>query len=452
MTKRVFPVLVILLLVLCLPVFGSPSAEKTIAVVLPNGIPAASDAKINWQQFKGQTLNVLFSNHPWQESVEPFIPDFEKLTGMKVKLVKLPEAEYLTKVPADFTAGTFAFDVFMSQYYDAAKYEQEKWTADLDPLMKDPKLTDASWYDWNDYFPAAQDIATVGGKYPDRIAIVAEVQLLMYRSDIYDELGLKVPATFDEMLANAKTIVAKKPGIAGVILRGGPGLWWPMYGVLKSYGGGYFDKNWNPIINTSQSKAGAAMYAELCRTGPKGITSYDWDEINTAIFAGKAAMFMDSSGIYSRINDPKVSTVVGKLKFAPLPKGPAGRIAHSHYWSISIAESSKAKAPAWLFTEWVTSKEIMYRAGLAGTIPPRASPWNQPTFTKQFPQDFVNAYKETMKTAVISPAFSRFLEVMDTVRAEMQKVILNEEDLNKGLDYTQAQWEKVMADWKAAGK
>ncbi|MGA2548042.1 MAG: sugar ABC transporter substrate-binding protein [Rectinemataceae bacterium] len=433
--------------------FGLSSGLSAQAkVVLPNGIPAASQAKINWQQFKGQTVNVLFSNHPWQEAVEPFIPEFEKLTGMKVRLVKLPEAEFHTKVPADFTAGTFAFDVFMSEYFDAAKYQQEKWTADIGPLLKNPKLTDPAWYDWNDFFPAAKDIATVGGKYSDRVAITSEAQVLIYRDDIYQELGLKVPGTLEELLANAKIITEKKPGIAGITLRGGPSMWWPLYGVLKSYGGGYFDKNWNPIINSPQSKAGAAMYVALCQQAPKGVTSYDWDEINTAMLAGKAAMFMDSSVIYSRLADPAQSTVVGKIKMAPFPAGPAGRVGHSHYWSISIAESSKAKPQAWMFLQWVTSKEIMYRAGLTGVLAPRASVWDQPNFTKQFPKDFADSYKVSLKTAVISPAFSRFLEAMDVVRAEMQKAILGDETVDKALDYTQQEWGKIMADWKTAGK
>lgn len=450
--KRALVILTVLLFAFSLQAFAGGTSEKKAAVALPEGIPAASKAKIDWQQFKGQTVNVLFSNHPWQEAVEPFIPEFEQMTGMKVKLVKLPEAEYLTKVPADFTAGTFAFDVFMSQYYDSAKYQQEKWTADIEPLMKDAKLTDSAWYDWSDFFPAAQDIATVGGKYSDRVAITSEAQVLIYREDIFQELGLPVPNTFDELLANAKTITEKKPGVAGITLRGGAALWWPMYGVLKSYGGGYFDKNWNPIINTPQSKAGAEMYAALCRLAPKGVTSYDWDEINTAMLAGKAAMFLDSSVIYSRLADAKQSTVTGKVKMAAFPKGPAGRIGHSHYWSISVAESSKAKAPAWMFVEWVTSKEIMYRAGMTGVLAPRASVWNQPTFTQQFPKDFADAYKETLKTAVISPAFSRFFEAVDIVRAQVQKAILNDVDMQTALDTTQKEWQRIMADWKAAGR
>jgi len=448
--KKLILVLLVAFLAAPLAVLAGGQEEEKAKVTLPTGIPAAASAGIDWQQFKGKTVSVLFSNHPWQEGIEPLIPEFEVLTGMKVRLVKLPEAEYLTKVPADFTAGTFAFDVFMSQYYDSPKYQQENWTADLAPLMKDPKLTDATWYDWSDFFPAAQNIATVGGRYSDRIAITSEAQVLIYREDIYKELGLSVPKTFDELLANAKAISEKKPGVAGITLRGGPAIWWPMYGVLKSYGGGYFDSNWNPIINTPESRAGARMYVELCKYTPRGVTSYDWDEINTAMLAGKAAMFLDSSVIYSRLADPAQSTVVGKVKMAPFPSGPAGRIAHSHYWSVSLAESSKQKPEGWLFLQWATSKEVMYRLGLTGVLAPRASVWEQPAFVQQFTPDFASSVKETLKTAVISPAHARFFEAMDIVRAEMQKVVLGEKDLDAALTFTQSEWKKIMDDWKAS--
>ncbi len=412
-------------------------------------IPGPEEAKINWKQFEGETISVLFSVHPWQEAVEPYIPEFEKLTGMKVKLVKLPEAEYLTKVPADFTAGTFAFDVFMSQYYDAPKYALEHWTADISSFLKDSKLTDPDWYDWEDFFPAAQDIAIVGDTYFDRIAITAEAQVLIYREDVCEELGLSVPKTFDELLANAKAI-SEKTDKAGITLRGGPAVWWPMYGVIRSYGGGYFDSDWNPIINTPDSKNGAKMYVELCKYTPRGITSYDWDEINTAMLAGEATMFLDSSVIYSRLQDPEKSTVVGKVKMAPFPTGPGGRIAHSHYWSISVAESSTKKEAAWLFIQWATSKDIMFKAGLKGVLAPRASIWSEPEFTKQFTEDFASSVQETLKTAVISPAHSRFFEMMDILRAETQKVILGEKELDPALDFTQGEWEKIIADWKAS--
>ena len=114
--------------------------DESVAA-LEKYIPGVS-AKIDWKQFSGQSINVLLSRHPWQEAITPFIPEFERLTGMKVNVQALPETQYVTKVPADLTAGTFQFDVFMNQYYDKPQYAAEHWTADLKPLMDDPKLTD----------------------------------------------------------------------------------------------------------------------------------------------------------------------------------------------------------------------------------------------------------------------------------------------------------------------
>lgn len=453
--KIVFVVTVVLMCMLCLSFLCASGSKKKEAEVKvaeypePQAMPKMENASIDWKQFSGQEVSVLMCVHPWQEAIEPYIPEFEALTGMKVKLVKIPEAQFLTKVPADFTAGTFAFDVFMSQYYDSPKYALEHWSADIEPLISNAKITDAEWYDWNDFFPAARDVAIVGDTYFDRVALTAEAQILIYRDDIYQELGLSVPETFDELIENAK-IINEKKDIAGMTLRGGLALWWPLTSFMRSYGGEYFDTDWTPLVNSKGSKEGAKVYIELTKYAPRGITSYDWDEINTAMLSGQAAMFLDSSVIYSRLQDPEKSTVVGKIKAAPYPKGPAGRIAHSHYWSISVAENSVKKEQAWMFIEWATSKRMMYRVGLKGVVAPRASVWEEPEFKNQFSPDFASALQETLKTAVISHAHTRFFEMMDILTGEMQKAILGEEDVNKALDFTQSEWEKIIADWKAS--
>ena len=110
-----------------------------------------TNANIDWKQFEGESVTVLLSKHPWQEQIEPLIPEFEELTGIDVKLKLLPENQYLTKVPADMEAGTFKFDVFMTQLYEAPKFCGEKWLADLEPLINDPSVTDPNWYNYNDF-------------------------------------------------------------------------------------------------------------------------------------------------------------------------------------------------------------------------------------------------------------------------------------------------------------
>ena len=92
---------------------GFVSALAITAAGLPAFAADAGEftgAKVDWQQFKGQEINLLFVRHPWQEAIEPLVPQFEELTGIKVNLRKLPEPQFLAKVPADLTAGTFQFD------------------------------------------------------------------------------------------------------------------------------------------------------------------------------------------------------------------------------------------------------------------------------------------------------------------------------------------------------
>lgn len=432
---RIQPKRALLLLVLLLG-YGFGLAQ--------NGFEAAS---INWRQFEGQTIDVFFARHPWQEAIEPLIPEFEALTGMRVRLVKLPENEYKTRVPADLTANTFRFDVFMTEYYDSPKYQAERWTADLAPFMADPALTDAGWYAFEqDFFPGAQDIADIGGFYVDRIPITSEAQVLVYRTDVLESLGVAVPTTFDELLAAAQQVV-DRTDLAGITLRGGPAIWWPLYGVLRSFGGEYVTvdgETITPVLASDASIAGLDMYARLARLAPAGVTNFDWDEINSAMLTGQAAMFLDSSVIFPRLQDPSVSTVVGKIGIAPFPLGPAGRHGHSHYWTISLAEASAKKAQGWLFLQWATSAPVMAQLSLAGILAPRASAWGVDGFEQVFPAEFISAVRTSLESAVISPANLKFFELMDPLRAEAQNTILEQRDAASAIAAVQADWERIL--------
>jgi len=409
--------------------------------------PGFEEANIDWRQFEGETLNVFFARHPWQEAIEPLIPEFEELTGMTVNLSKLPENEYKTRVPADLAANTFQYDVFMTEYYDAPKYQQEGWTADIQPFLDDPELTDADWYNWQDFFPGARDIATIGGQYTDRIAITAEAQVLVYRTDILEELGLDVPTTFDELLTAAQTI-EEAGEMSGITLRGGPAIWWPLYGVVRSYGGDYVEREegaLQAVLNSPETREAVQQYAALTQYAPQGITTFDFDEINTAMLTGQAAMYLDSSVIFPRLQDPEVSLVTGMIGIAPFPEGPAGRHGHSHYWTLSLAENSEKKAAAWLFEQWATSAPVQAQLSLEGILAPRASGWEVEGFNEVFPEAFISAVRTSLETAVISPANLQFFELMDPLRATVQNIILDETAVEEGLSEVQQQWESILS-------
>jgi multiple sugar transport system substrate-binding protein len=397
--------------------------------VLPRGAVAAeAGAKIDWQTYKGKTIHLLMSNHPWQEAIEPLLPEFESLTGIKVRANSLPEQQYLTKVVTDLSADAFNQDVFMTQFYEAPRFEQEKWTADLAPLMQNAALTDTAWYDWNDFFPAARTISEAGRLYRDRVAITAEAQVLIYRKDVLQGAGLPVPTTLDQVISAAKTISGKGT-VAGVTMRGGPTNWWPLYGFVRSCGGDYLNAAAKPVINSPGSKQGLTAFAALAASA----------------LSGQAAMFLDSSVIYSRLQDPKLSTVIGKIGVAPFPAGPAGRHGNSHYWSLSIAAKSRNKEAAWLFVEWATSKGVQFELAKRSIFPPRNSVAQMPELKTIFGDEFLTAVSTTLSGAVTPPANTKFNELMDPLRAAVQEVILASAQVGPALDGVEQQWNQILA-------
>lgn len=400
------------------------------------------DCGINWRQFAGERLDILFYHHPWQEVITPFIPEFEKLTGIKANMVRVPHDEAKVKIPADFTAGTFAFDLFMGRYMDAPKFQLEGWTTPLEEFLNDPQLTDADWYDFNDFFPSAQDITTIGG-YMDRLPITAEASITIFRKDVYAQAGLVIPTTFDELLDAARTI-SETTKMYGITLRGGSGLWLPLYGLMRSYGGDWWTPDGKIHINTPESVAGVAMLAELAKYAPPGVATYGWDQINTAMMSGIAATFIDSSVVYPRLQDPKRSTVVGKVGAAPYPKGPAGRVATAHYWSICMSNLSKKKGAGWLFLQWSTSKPMQKKIALGGILPPRASIWTDPEFGAAYTPDFINAMNVTAKTAVILPVGVHLWGLVDMLERKVQEVILGKKDAKPAMDELAVEWKKFL--------
>jgi multiple sugar transport system substrate-binding protein len=111
-------------------------------------------AKINWRQAEGQSLTIGLNKHPFTESLLPLIPEFRRLTGISVEYLILPEAEYFTKLAADLSQQRGEFSVIMTGPVRNWQFVTADWILPLDPFLDNPKLTDAGWYKFDDFYPA----------------------------------------------------------------------------------------------------------------------------------------------------------------------------------------------------------------------------------------------------------------------------------------------------------
>ena len=89
------------------------------------------------------------------------------------------------------------------------------------------------WSEGKDILPDLVKNAQLDGKQYG-VPWYAGVRAVYYRTDWFAEAGVKPPTNWDEMVAAAKTVQAKKPGTYGIALPGNSEL--PFYSFLWSAG------------------------------------------------------------------------------------------------------------------------------------------------------------------------------------------------------------------------
>jgi multiple sugar transport system substrate-binding protein len=67
-----------------------------------------------WKRFQGKELFLLLTKHPFIDVLEKHIPEFESLSGMKVKWETLPEIQARQKLTVEMTANAGGIDAFFT--------------------------------------------------------------------------------------------------------------------------------------------------------------------------------------------------------------------------------------------------------------------------------------------------------------------------------------------------
>lgn len=359
------------------------------------GLAYFRQAKMDWRQAAGQSLSIGLNKHPFTESLLPLIPEFRSLTGIEVDYLILPEAEYFTRLVADLSQQRGEFSVVMTGPMRNWQYVPANWILPLDEMLANPKLTDATWYNIGDFYPALIAAnrwnGTIGGGMGQgplySIPVLEESYILAYRKDIFDQYNIKVPTTLDEM-AEAARLVKKNAGIPGIVARGAPSMASMSTGFisgLKSFTDGQWselDDKLNANFHDPRSVAFTDAWIKMIReSGPVNWASMQWYDAVEAFTIGQGGMIVDADFFAAGYEDPAKSKVAGKVGYALIPTGPAGKAASGLWtWALGINSAAKNKTAAWLFVQWATSQRTLLNAtlGYRNYNPSRASVTNDP--------------------------------------------------------------------------
>ena len=372
-----------------------------VALLSVGGMSSIAFAGVDWKQFQGTEIRFLMNKHPFTTYIEPKVAEFEKMTGIKVTIEAFPEDQYRNKRTIELNAGGKVDGYMIMPGQDDLHYWKAGWLQPMDAYIADPTLTEADW-NIKDFFASFTKASSVDGKQIG-IVINAETSLLAYRKDLFTKFKVKVPETMKELEQVAKFFYGKDVDgkkMVGITLRGkGAAATSQWVDFLYSFGGSWTNAQGKSNLASPQSIAAFKFYGDLLRNyGPQGGTMLHWAESTSMFMEGKAAMIYDANVFKALYENPKESKVVGKVGYATIPAGPAGRLPHVSNWSLSISKTStpERQKAAWLFIQWATNKDNCLRALLAGVPAGRASAWNSKEYKSK--DDHLDWTANTMKS------------------------------------------------------
>jgi sorbitol/mannitol transport system substrate-binding protein len=174
--------------------------------------------------------------------------------------------------------------------------------------------------------------------------------------------------------------------------------------MVNTFGGQWFDKNWNTKIDTPEWRNAVTTYVDLLKKyGPPGASSNGFNE-NLALFSnGQCGMWIDATVAAGLLFNPATSKVADKLGFAQAPIASWPKGANWLWsWALAVPTSSKKADAARQFVTWATSKEYVELVGKNEgwvAVPPgtRASTYANKQYIDAAP--FATFVKEAIETA-----------------------------------------------------
>ena len=397
------------------------------------------------------TITLAAVDNPQMADLKKLIDNFTSAhSNIQVKIVTLPEDQLRQQVTQDVAANSGRYDLFTIGTYEVPLWAKKGWIEDLSPyIAKD------SSYDASDLIPG---IKTALSYKNDLYAVpfYGESSMLMYRKDMLSAAGVTMPdhPTWDQVAAAAKAV--NSSSVNGICLRGLPG--WgeqlaPLTTVVNTFGGRWFDQNWNPQLTSPQWHDALSFYVNLLKSaGEPGAGNAGFTECLNAYNNGKVAMWYDATVGASNFTGAAATN----SGYAYAPTKVKDWSSWLWAWSLGMPSSSKKKDAAWTFADWATSKDYIKLVGTKlgwAHVPPgtRTSTYSLPEY-QQAAGGFAQVTLQSIAHADVTHAtvdqvpyigiqyvdIDEFQQLGDQVSQEFAKVIAGGQSVDAALQKANA--------------
>ncbi len=377
--------------------------------------------------FDGEEISVLLPGQ-YQKSMTALTPEFEKSTGIKVKLEFMDWQQLYDSIVKAGPSETAVADVTGFRWDWMGKLGQAAWYEPLNDYL------DMDF--WQDNF--MRDTFQYTGNYL-AVPLNNNCYLSFANNQHFTDAKLSIPVDADDLLQDLKAM--KAAGIeehpVGVCLLDSAAPW---FVLTKAYGGDLFDENFQPQFEDKESPGYRAMawLRQAYQAGlidPEALDDTEaeiaeefWDGDAAVVIAGRASQLRD---YYNNAkNEAMANTRVLQLQ------GSGGKNAtYSMLEGLAITGASKHKEAAAEFLKWAGSPAIAERLYLEyGFFPSSKQVIDKLVKSGDIPGgSAVAAAVESAKPLFAQGAPEWFPDWEKDVVVIMRKIMKDQVDLKQGM-------------------
>jgi multiple sugar transport system substrate-binding protein len=217
----------------------------------------------------------------------------------------------------------------------------------------------------------------------------------------------------------------------------------------------YDQKTTRPTVDSKESIAAATYFTQLHKyqqPGSEGHTGGGWNRI---FAAERCAMTVDAlDNILSVVEVPKLSKIVGKVTYAPLPtqipSRPHANVGDANGPGVYALSEHKDEAFKLLATVLSTKGTKALMKEYPALVPMRASVFNDPEVKRLYPKmvEAMNAQINAKPWTIFTPALKEQVQAQSIVEAALSAALAGQQTPEAAMKTAQAQ---VVELFKRAG-
>ncbi|NYI78907.1 ABC transporter substrate-binding protein [Nocardioides panzhihuensis] len=303
------------------------------------------------------------------------------------------------------------------------KYADEYGLDELDPIMLEGMSYDGELY---------------------ALPTMSNVMTLVYREDVFEELDLEPPTTYDEMVTAAEKIQDAGEIKSPLALPLADNSSTMFEQLLRAQGGGYLDpKTKKPALDTPEAKTALQTLADLRPLMDPEVAAFDQPRVQQQLMNGKAAMAIMYSGRMADLSNPKLTPYAENFAFAAPPAlekgGPIASTVSVDGWSIPANTDIDADL---LFRMMAASVS----AEASSQAVPAAFPAREGIATEENTR-YAAAVQEALAGGAATPPMETWLGNMQNATSPLLlQAIIGQTSVDEALAASTASAEKALTD------